>query len=267
MRFGICAPYHEVAPLQIEGLDYLEENVQRFLVPERSQEEFETLWREAQRLPMPIEAANSFIPASLPLIATVTQTVDTARLERYVQTALRRAEQVGIRVIVFGSGAARACPEGYNRRQAHQQLAEHLAHWGDLAGQHGVQIVLEPLRTQETNTLNTVAESGELVASIKQPAIKLLADTYHMALNGEAPEDIALWPGLLTHVHVAEERERAAPGRFHEDFHPYFSALQQAGYDQRISIECHWLNLASEAGAGIAILKQQWREAQEQRRT
>src|SRR5438552_596074 len=41
MRFGICAAYREVTALGTYPFDYLEENVQRFLLPECPQEEFE----------------------------------------------------------------------------------------------------------------------------------------------------------------------------------------------------------------------------------
>ena len=91
MKFGICAPYSEVARLKNISFDYLEENVRRFLLPEQSQETFEEVWRETRVLPIPIEAANNLLPPSLPLVATPTQQVDTARLEQYMKTALRRA--------------------------------------------------------------------------------------------------------------------------------------------------------------------------------
>ena len=259
MRFGICAPYHEVAALETYPFDYLEENVQRFLLPERSQEDFEKGWQEARKLPIPIEAANSLLPADMLLVATPTQSVDAKRLERYMKTALQRAEQVGIRVIVFGSGSARACPPDYSRADAVQQIREHLSQWSEWAQDHGVQIVLEPLRYEETNTLNTVTEAGKLVATIDRPGARLLADVYHMACNNESPEDILPWSSLLSHIHVAEKQERAAPGRHGEDFRPYFAALHQAGYDRRISIECNWQNLATEVGPAIQTLREQWK--------
>src|SRR5579863_10473385 len=102
MKFGICAPYQDVMTLRHLPFDYLEENVQRFLLPEQPQEAFEAHWNVARQLPIPIEAANSLLPASLPIIATLDKPIDKARLERYMKTALQRAEQVGIRVIVFG---------------------------------------------------------------------------------------------------------------------------------------------------------------------
>jgi len=258
MRFGICAPYREVAAWETYPFDYLEENVQRFLLPERPQEDFEEVRQQTRHLPIPIEAANGLLPADLPLVATPTQSVDEKRLERYMKTVLQRAEQVGIRIIVFGSGAARACPPNYSRADAVQQIGERLSRWSEWAEKHNVQIVLEPLGYEETNTLNTVTEAGRLVASIDRPGARLLADIYHMACNNESPEDILPWSSLLSHVHVAEKQERAAPGRHREDFRPYFAVLHQASYDRRISIECNWQDLATEVSQGIETLKEQW---------
>ena len=258
MRFGVCIPYKDVATLQDVTFDYLEENVQRFLIPEQSDEDFASHLQDSRQLPVPVEAANSLLPASLPIIATPTQQVDTARLDSYIHTALRRAEQAGIRVIVFGSGTARMCPEGFEKSEAIQQVGVYLAQWSTWGKEHGVTIALEPLRYEETNILNTVVESGELVDSVRENGATLLADTYHMACNGESPDDILRWPSLLSHVHVAEKHERAAPGRFGENLRPYFAALHRIGYDRRISIECNWLNIATEVAPAIATLREQW---------
>lgn len=258
MRFGICAPYQDVMTLQRLPFDYLEENVQRFLLPEQPQEVFEAHWQVARHLSVPIEAANSLLPASLPIIATPSKPIDTARLEHYMKTALQRAEQVGMSVIVFGSGDARRRPSDCTDEDAQQQITAHLAQWCTWAHEHGVQIALEPLRYEETNILNTVAESGQLIASIADTGATLLVDTYHMACNGEAAADILSYAAHLSHVHVAEKQERAAPGRYQEDFRPYFSALHQSGYDRRISIECRWQDLTAEVEPAIATLKTQW---------
>jgi sugar phosphate isomerase/epimerase len=258
MRFGICAPSREISALTSVPFDYLEENVQRFLAPERPQAYFEEQLQAARALPVPVEAANSLLAADLVLVATPTQQVDTPRIARYIKTALQRAEQAGIHIIVFGSGAARACPRGYNVADAVMQIGEHLARWSEWAREHGVQIVLEPLRYEETNTLNTVAESGALVSQHIDSGARLLADMYHMLCNKEAPETLQSWVPLLSHVHVAEQQGRTAPGQHGEDFRPYFSVLKRGGYDQRISIECNWRDLISEVELALAVLKEQW---------
>ena len=258
MKFGVCASYQEIAALQARPFDYLEENVQRFLVPEQPQERFEEIIHEVQSLALPIEACNSMLPADLLLIATPQQHVDTVRLERYIRTMLQRAEQVGIRVIVFGSGQARACPPGYDHNDAVNQLGMYLATWSEWAREHGVSIALEPLRYEETNILNTVTEGGTLVTKHVVSGATLLIDTYHMACNGEKPTDILPWTALISHVHVAEKQDRAAPGHYGEDLRPYFSALREGNYDSRISIECNWQDFANEVGPAIETVKRQW---------
>src|SRR5437870_1187386 len=103
MKLGVCAPFGEVVGAYCIRpgrrnipFDYLEENVQRFLAPERPREEFEEDLRRVRSLPIPIEAANSLLPADLVLVQTPSQQVDAARLERYIRMALERAEQTGI---------------------------------------------------------------------------------------------------------------------------------------------------------------------------
>src|SRR5947209_18570775 len=113
MRFGICAATEAVAALPALPFDYLEEDVQRFLVPESSEEVFEENLRRARELPIPVEAANNLLPPDMVLVETSHQQVDARRLERYIRTVLRRAEAAGIRIIVFGSGRARTCPPGH----------------------------------------------------------------------------------------------------------------------------------------------------------
>lgn len=258
MRFGICAPFQQVGSLADAPIDYLEEHVQRFLMPEQPYSDFAPLLKQARSLTIPIEAANSFIPAHLPLIETPTRPIDRARIAQYVQIALQRAEEVGIRVIVFGSGKARACPPDYQQQPALYQLAEHLTIWSQWATQHGIQIVLEPLRYAETNILNTVAESIDFVETIAKSGTRLLADIYHMTANREDPRTLYAATPLLTHAHIAEHQERAAPGRHGDNFLPYLSVLQQIGYDQRISVECRWYDLASEVPLAIKTVREQW---------
>src|SRR4051794_3806063 len=204
MRFGVCASFQEVATLETMPFDFLEENVQQFLIPERPQADFEALLREARRLPVPIETAYAFLPGDLNLVATPQQQVDTVRLERYVKTALQRAEQVGIRVIGFGSAVARSCPEGYDHDDALQQIEEHLATWNAWAGEYGIQIPMEPMAYEVTNVVNTIAEGGALISRIATTGARLLADTYHMGRNHEDPETLLPVGPLLGHVHVAE---------------------------------------------------------------
>lgn len=261
MKFGICISVRETAGMKQIPCDYIEESVQRFLAPEQPEDYFIEQLRQARTLSVPIEAANVFLPADMVLLETITQKVDKARLQHYVQTALRRAELAGIKVIVFGSGRARTSPPDIEKSAALQQVQEHLATWSRWAREHGVEIALEPLRYAETNTINTLADGGELITPIADSGARLLADIYHMTSNGEVPSALAPWTGLLAHVHVAEKEQRTAPGRHGDDFRPYLRVLKRNGYNQRISIECTWSNFIEEAAPAIELLRTQWEES------
>lgn len=258
MKFGVCASFQEVAKLKTIPFDFIEENIQRFLVPEQPQDDFETLLRKARELPVPIETAYAFLPGDLKLVRTPRQQVDTARLERYVRTTLRRAGQAGMRVIGFGSAAARSCPEGYDHDDALRQIENHLATWNTWAREYDIQITLQPMDYAVTNIVNTIEEGAALISRIASTGARLQADTFHMSKNHDGPETLRAVGPLLGHFHVAEFQGRTAPGQHGEDFRPYFSILQHGGYDLRIAIECNWHDFAAEVDTALAVLREQW---------
>jgi len=158
---------------------------------------------------------------------------------------------------VFGSGGSRRVPEGFERRQASEQLAGHLARWGPIAAEAGVILVIEPLNKGETNIINTVDEGAELARRVGHPNVRLLADTYHMATDGDPPEAIRRAGELIAHVHCAEAAGRVPVGFGGEDHRPYFRALKDIGYDGRVSIEASFDDLAAQLPAAVAKLRQQ----------
>jgi sugar phosphate isomerase/epimerase len=141
-------------------------NIRDALVPEDGHQVFARKRRCLQTLPVPVEAANTLLPPDLPLISTPDRPVDTVRLERYVRTAIDRAAGLGIRVIVFGSGAARTCSSDFDRTQAALQVVQHLARWSEWARGSGIRFALEPLRHEESNVINTVAEADAALERI-----------------------------------------------------------------------------------------------------
>jgi len=254
MNIGICCHPKDVEGLEADGFDFIEAGVQGFLVPEQEESVFLANLESARRAVKPLKAANGFLPGDLKCTGP---NIDRERLVRYATSAFKRAEQVGIGIIVFGSGAARAVPEDYPKEQALKDFVEVLKLMGPVAQLHGVTLVVEPLNRSECNFINSVAEGAEAVEQCNHPNVRLLADFYHMLKDGEPATEIARFGHLIAHTHVAELAGRAFPGKSGEDFRPFFRALRQSRYTGSISLECAWGEMRSELAGSIRYLRGQ----------
>lgn len=237
MKLGVCCSPEEAQSLPVGVVDFIEVNVQRDLVPEQEEAGFRPLLDRMAALPLPVYSANCFLPATL---KSTGPEADLDRIEAYAAVAFARARQVGIQIIVFGSGGSRQVPDGFPMERAREQLIEVLARIAPVAAGHQVTLVVEPLGRGECNFIHTLAEGAEVVRAVAHPAVRLLADFYHMAWNDEPAENLAMGADLLAHTHVAEKARRTAPGQDGDDFRPHIRQLAAAGYLGAIAMECHF---------------------------
>lgn len=230
----------EAADLKAAGYDFCENSVSAFLIPDKD----DAAWAEqkekilAENKILKTVSCNGFLPGTFRL--TGPEPTHEAALE-YAMRACRRADEVGLDYIVFGSGAARKIPDGFDHAEGRRQFVDFcrkLAAAMEAAGCR-VTIVLEPLNWKETNLLNYVREGAEIVDEIGSDRIRLLADLYHMCAGGEKAEALVAAGRRLRHVHVADPT-RQYPGFSSADLSPYFRALDAAGYSDGVSIESGW---------------------------
>ena len=117
-------------------------------------------------------------------------------------------------------------------------------------------MVIEPLRKQETNIINTTAEGLELVNAVADPNFELLVDFYHLASEKEDPAIILRARDHIRHLHMANPEGRVFPLAWDEfDYAPFFANLRQIGYAGRISIEAASKDVPSEAPRAIELLR------------
>lgn len=234
MEFGVCGNPELVPNMPVSGFSFLESTVAALLKPQEDDAAFKTALAAFRATGLPCVALNCFLPGTLKVTGPA---ADMAALEAYVTVALNRAEQAGIQTIVFGSGGARNVPEGFDRAAARNQIIDFCRMLGPIAARHKVTIVVEPLYKKACNIINSVAEGAALVREVNHPAIRLLADSFHVLWDGEPLEDIVTHGDLIRHVHVASAPGRKAPGTDDCNFGPFFRALARAGYNWRVSIE------------------------------
>jgi sugar phosphate isomerase/epimerase len=253
-EIGVCTSVSNADMLAEHGYTYTEESVGRFLMPTKSEKEFNEMLQQGQNAAIPVKACNSFIPGSMKSVGP-----DAVHPEilKYMETAFRRAQKAGVEFIVFGSGGSRNIPEGFSRDEARRQFISLCSQMAPIAARYDVVVVLEPLNTKESNFINSVLEGGEIVEEVDHPNFRLLADIYHMLMDDEGPESIEKYGHLIHHTHIAEKEGRAAPGTHNEDFTAYFKALKNAGYKGMMSVECRWENMEAQALLAIETIKNQ----------
>ena len=252
-HLGICGTGHAEAAKEA-GLDYLEANVSGFLMPEKSDEEFAANKALASTIVPPIHSANGFFPGEIKIVGPE---ADIDRAVNYSETAIRRAAEIGIKILVLGSSGSRSIPEGFSREDARRQFVDFLKRIAPAAEQYKVCVAIEPLQTSETNFINTVPEGAQIARETGSEFIRVIADLFHMARMNEPPEDIVASADKLVHCHIAEVEERTAPGVKGDDFTPYFKALKSIKYEGGISFECSWQDIGTQLPKAVQVMREQ----------
>lgn len=259
MKFGIVVPVEQSAQVKAMGYDFVEEVVVRLIQGETPDEQWDGAMRAAASA-LPIPAANYLVPAHLKITG---REVALDKLRTYIERVVRRAGQVGIRTLVFGSGPARTVPEGFDRKDARRQVLEFLRMMLPYCAQQRITLVCEPLNRNECNIINSVAEAMEYVWQIDHPNFQCLVDSYHLWLENEPLEHVRDAMPWVRHVHLADTEGRRPPGlTAKNDYRPFFSELKRGGYDGLISVETiDYAPLLTEAAESLNFLRRQWEQA------
>jgi D-psicose/D-tagatose/L-ribulose 3-epimerase len=247
-----------VRPDQIEtlaraGFDYCELQARAVLPFEDEAAALPEL-RALEAAPLRAEAFNVLVPAELPLVGP---SADFAALRLYVQRAFKRMAQIGGAVVVLGSGRARRIPDDMPRAQALDQLADALRLMADEAQQAGLELALEHLHHGECNVFNSLAECQAFIRDHGLNKLQLLADLHHLEVEHESFSSVINAAPQLAHVHVADGGRRH-PGSGGYDYAGFMFTLHTIGYDRRISAECAWDDLETQAAGALAFMREQW---------
>jgi sugar phosphate isomerase/epimerase len=256
MQFGICTSLSNADAVKAAGWDYVEENIQSLLAGLTPDDQ----WKAPAPAALPIPAACVLLPGGLKVVGPE---VDKEKLQSYMTTVLKRAKICGVGKLVFGSGAARNIPVGFDRETAGKQIIEFARMSAELAQKQGVTLVLEPLNQGETNVINSVAEAMRFVKSVDHPSFQCLVDSYHFWLEDDSLDNLRRAMPWIKHVHVADKIGRVAPGLSGKaDYRPFFRVLKQGGYDAHISFEGHAMpDFDVTAPKVLEFVKKQWAEA------
>lgn len=133
-------------------------------------------------------------------------------------------------------------PQGLDRAEAQGIYVKNLRHAAQRAGEHGVEIMLEPIngRDMPGYFLSRQGEAHALLAEIGEPNVKVQMDLYHCQIvEGDLAAKIRRYlpTGLVGHMQIAGVPERHEPdvGEVH---YPYlFELIDRLGYEGWIGCE------------------------------
>ena len=133
-------------------------------------------------------------------------------------------------------GRADAVPANEYKKQW-QLVVDHLKDVASYAQERNLKLGIEPLNRFETDFLNTVDQSLNLIRDINNPVVFLHYDTFHMNIEEKHQAKAIEKAGkLLGHFHACG-CDRGTPGNDHIDWPGIADALKNIGYDRGVVIE------------------------------
>lgn len=235
MKFGICAGFEYLEILKAAGCDFIEVSANE--IASMSDAEIKEQIKKCENVGFFAEVFKNLFPTNIKLAG---EKMDFAMIDEYTRSVFDKASRLGIKVAVFGSGAARSFPEGVDRESCMSQLVFASRLTAQNAAECGITVALEPLRSQETNVVNSVSDAAELCRAVNEKNFKINPDLYHMYNENDDLKNLEKYSDYIEHVHVAEFKTRKLP-RVGDgcDYKKAIRLLKDSGYNGRISVEAH----------------------------
>jgi D-psicose/D-tagatose/L-ribulose 3-epimerase len=144
--------------------------------------------------------------------------------------------KMGGGTLVLGSPKQRHAI-GISPEEAIGYIEEGLSKIAPYATECRATILVEALPSKDTNVINTLEESRELIRSINKPSIRGMFD-FHNCMDETRtwPELIEDYFDIIQHVHL-NEVNGSYPGTGNSDFAPAFMKLAEKEYPGWISLE------------------------------
>jgi len=233
INFGVCGDAAHFDTAARYGFDYYEPEVAEISLMDDSK--FQAFKEKVLASPIRCYAFRSFIRR----LQVVGDNIRQDELRAYLEQNLNRCQQLGGKVVVWGSAGSRNVPEGFSRDKAWEQIQGFLRLVGDIARRNNIVIGIEPLRKKESNIINTGGEALKLLREVNHPNVKMIIDFYHLREENEDPQIITRAGKDIAHLHFANPAGRRWPQSASEDplYKTFFTLVKQIGYSGGLSIE------------------------------
>ena len=196
ISIGLCGYIEKSSFAKEAGCQYIEAGTAKTLMPLKPEDEFSQALEKIFTEALKVKCFNVFIPGEL---KSVGENAQHEKIIEYASVAFKRAERMGADIIVFGSSGSRTIPDGFDRAKAKGQFITLCKLLAPIAGKHKITLAIESLNKEETNFINYLRESAEIVEAVKHPNLKMICDIYHALKENDSPDELVRFKKHLVH--------------------------------------------------------------------
>lgn len=115
---------------------------------------------------------------------------------------------------------------------------DNLTYAAKAVAEFGGTVLLEPVSGAEAYPLKTAADALAVIDSVDVDNVRLLADYYHLAINGDdVAKVVADHAKDFGHIQIADAPGRGAPGTGDLPLQDWIAAAEQGGYRGPVGLE------------------------------
>ncbi len=222
--------------IRTAGFDYAELDTPELeALPE---EEFQAFCQKVQDCGFPVRSGARAIPEAEPWFFTEEFSLEKYR--DYLKRACPRARQLGMEKIIIGNGKARWLTEPDSIRKE-GRFVDFMRMFADIAGENGLEVILEPLGPRYSNYINTLPQAVEVIEKIHRPNVFTMADLRHLYWAKEPFVDIISCVNYVHHLHIdypAVWPQRPFPRpEDNYDYSEFLNAVSRSGYRGMLTVE------------------------------
>jgi hydroxypyruvate isomerase len=158
-----------------------------------------------------------------------------SELRDSIDLAIGLGERLGVSAFnaLYGNRVEGATPE-----EQDELAVCNLTHAAEAAARIGASVLLEPVSGAPRYPLRTAADVTAVLDRVGAPNLALLADLYHLAVNGDAVADVLARDfNRIAHVQIADAPGRGEPGTGELPLADWLSELDRRGYRGWVGLE------------------------------
>jgi len=157
------------------------------------------------------------------------------------QTEARLAIDQAIEyAVIVGAGSVHVMAGIALGQDARQAFLNNLRYACNLAHPHDITILIEPLNKYDAPGyfLQTSDQALELIASLKEPNLKLMFDCYHLQImEGDLTRRLKKCLPFIGHIQFASVPDRGEPSKGELQYKHLFNHISRLGYSAPLGAE------------------------------